>query len=154
MFENIYPGSILLYSKVKGDSVTLSISILLFSKPFLHKTYNLPTFDNSFVYIIPVTTHRYLGCYVDEDVRAVSDEFLYDPSMTLNKCFDHCRSAGKRYAALQDGGACFCGDSHAQYDMYGKADADSECGIECAGNNKQMCGDEWKNSVYDLWGKI
>ena len=73
--------------------------------------------------------------------------------MTLNDCFDHCRTAGKRYATLQVGAECFCGDSNARYDMYGMALTDDQCDNPCGGNNEQICGGTWRNSVYDLWGK-
>ncbi len=50
-----------------------------------------------------------------------------------------------RYFLLQRD-ACFCGDS---YGKYGKA-SESDCSIPCAANATQICGGEWRNSVYAI----
>lgn len=39
---------------------------------------------------------------------------------------------------------CFCGDGSTDYDQYGEAD----CGMPCAGDENEVCGDRSVMSVY------
>jgi len=47
--------------------------------------------------------------------------------------------------ALQSGYICFCGNSG--YDRYKQLD-DGECNEPCEGNPDEMCGGDWRNTVY------
>ena len=98
-------------------------------------------------------TATYLGCYIDKNNRALPNHFTSSPCMTLEKCFAHCRSFGdQKYAGVQYSSECFCGDAMAKYNRYGKGN-EAECNHQCTGNEEQICGGTWRNSVYNL-GKI
>lgn len=45
-------------------------------------------------------------------------------------------------------GACFCGQ---QYGQYGRG-AESDCKATCYGDGGQICGGNWRNSVYSSEG--
>ena len=102
--------------------------------------------------------HRNVGCYIDEELQTGERAFPTEHevtdlnTMTLSKCFSHCRTFGKRYAALQEGHYCTCGDDGVEFDIFGIV-ANTECNIPCTGNSLQTCGGTLRNSVYDLWGK-
>ena len=53
-----------------------------------------------------------------------------------------------RYAGVEGGNECWCGDEDAEYDQYGKRDV-SECSEPCAGNSNQACGGDFRIAVYD-----
>ncbi len=90
----------------------------------------------------------YLGCYIDMDNRALPNHLYEDhDSLTLEKCWAHCRSHNQRYAGLQYMYQCFCGDADTQYYRYGEGDG---CDSKCSGDDSQTCGGGWRNSVYDL----
>ena len=44
--------------------------------------------------------------------------------------------------------ACFCGTS---YGKYGESDG---CNSTCTGDDTEICGDFWLNSVYDVSTKV
>ena len=94
-----------------------------------------------------------LGCFADNrdgDPQGVRGRDLdgaafRDPSMTVARCLDLCRAQGFRYAGLQDGSACFCGNGYGRYGSGGAV-----CETACAGDPALTCGGEWANSVWDL----
>ncbi|KAK3105633.1 hypothetical protein FSP39_002335 [Pinctada imbricata] len=48
---------------------------------------------------------------------------------------------------------CFCGNStFTQFLKYGTA-AEKECNTPCSGNSDEMCGGDWKLSVYQTTGR-
>jgi hypothetical protein len=49
-----------------------------------------------------------------------------------------------RYAGTQDAAQCFCGDTP------GVQAPETNCNSTCAGDNTQICGGEWRNSVYEV----
>ena len=51
---------------------------------------------------------------------------------------------GYRYAGLQNGGECRCGND---YGSHGKA-PESDCKATCLGDRRMICGHFLKNSVY------
>ena len=95
----------------------------------------------------------YVGCYVDDDHRAMGDmddlATYGDLGMhaTAQVCADFCRDNGYHYFGLQYYNQCFCDN---EYDMYGVAAADSECNTPCYGDDTTMCGGPWRNSVYRI----
>ncbi|CAC5425478.1 unnamed protein product [Mytilus coruscus] len=110
---------------------------------------------------------QYLGCYIDNSDRML-DKKTSNGNMTLEMCVQLCN--GHRYLGLQDGihvvlqirrmlsydrlalteysSQCFCGDSLGDSVVYNKTN-DSECNQECLGNSSQICGGNWRNSVYE-----
>ncbi len=96
----------------------------------------------------PVTA--YLGCFKDQgdpvglSGRDLNGFILQSDRMSPQMCIKICKDRGFRYAAVQYGKFCFCGNS---YGRYGKAD---NCNMVCAGNPTKICGGTWANSVYEV----
>jgi len=65
--------------------------------------------------------------------------------MTPQMCIEHCHEKGKKYAGLQYGKQCWCGN---EYGKHGKVD-DDKCDMPCSGDPDTMCGASFYNSIYD-----
>ena len=50
-----------------------------------------------------------------------------------------------RYAGVENGDACYCGNSD---DKFIPTDP-KECNIPCTGDHSQFCGSSWRLQVYD-----
>ncbi|XP_035693304.1 uncharacterized protein LOC118427567 isoform X2 [Branchiostoma floridae] len=95
-----------------------------------------------------VTKQVYLGCYRDGgslDIRDLTGDVMKDEeNLTPTSCLGHCTAEGYRYAGLQYGKECFCGDSFGQFG----AAPESECSTPCTGSSADTCGGNWRNSIY------
>ncbi|XP_078694695.1 uncharacterized protein LOC144923752 isoform X2 [Branchiostoma floridae x Branchiostoma belcheri] len=95
-----------------------------------------------------VSRQVYLGCYRDGgslDIRDLTGDVMVDEeNLTPTSCINHCTSGGYRYAGLQYGKECFCGDS---FGRFGAA-PESECDTPCTGDAAETCGGNWRNSIY------
>ncbi|XP_074649121.1 uncharacterized protein LOC141904433 [Tubulanus polymorphus] len=88
----------------------------------------------------------YIGCYIDFSTdRDLLNEWETTTPMDTRKCLTECQTRGYVYAGLQYSEECFCGRS---YGKHGGRRADTECGMKCAGNSDQICGDAYRNSIY------
>ena len=67
------------------------------------------------------------------------------PTNSLEECITLCQSRDHRYAGLQNGSSCWCGDEEPQRDDI----RPGECDTHCPGNDHQICGAETKINVYD-----
>jgi len=98
-------------------------------------------------------TAREVGCYPENrkadpsgtSGRDLDGAAFKDPAMTAKQCQRLCADQGFSYAGLQDGSWCFCGNSYGRY----KTGA-ATCTTKCAGDEKQICGGKWANSVWEL----
>jgi hypothetical protein len=84
----------------------------------------------------------HLGCYADKDQRdlnATPAVWVRDASA----CVQSCAGKGYRYAAVQAGSQCFCGNS------FGKYGTSAAC-KPCSNTPKEFCGGNWGNSVYEI----
>ncbi|XP_019639221.1 PREDICTED: plasminogen-like [Branchiostoma belcheri] len=86
----------------------------------------------------------YQGCYKDGERRRLPHAFLVRADMTADVCVQHCRQKGYTYAGTQYYKECWCGS---ELPTRGPRE-DSECATPCGGNQKEMCGGEWRLSVY------
>ena len=84
----------------------------------------------------------YLGCFTDTPSRDLAGNAQSLSTQTPQQCMTWCGSQGYKYAGVQFGDQCFCGNS---FDAYG---ASTSCNVPCAGNSGQTCGGAWANSVY------
>ncbi|XP_071944420.1 uncharacterized protein [Antedon mediterranea] len=91
---------------------------------------------------------RYIGCFRDQQTRAMTGATVQSGSMTIDYCLDYCSGQGSPYSGVQLSSHCFCGTA---YSTYGES-ADSECNVVCAGNPHEKCGAGWRNSVYHTAG--
>ncbi|XP_031554113.1 WSC domain-containing protein 1-like, partial [Actinia tenebrosa] len=111
---------------------------------------------------------EYLGCYRDDKIPyAPGYNNQMDRALTFPvknffgpkfNCVNACAKFHFRYAGLQNGYLCFCGNS---FNKYGRLD-DKFCNIKCRGSNLYAkflgrtlkgefwkdCGGRWANSVY------
>ncbi|XP_038065016.1 fibroblast growth factor receptor 3-like [Patiria miniata] len=98
----------------------------------------------------------HLGCYRDcEGLLTCARVLPFGPvrsnSQSVEWCFQHCldrRASSYRYAGLQVGDECFCGNNE-DYDRLGKVDG-SQCHDRCRGNNNQICGGIRRISIYEI----
>jgi hypothetical protein len=86
--------------------------------------------------------HRSLGCFKDTSVYDLDGYLERSAQNTPQRCIAICRAKGFRYAAVQYGESCLCGNS---YGKYGPAD---NCDMPCTGG-PMACGGYSANEVYD-----
>ena len=63
--------------------------------------------------------------------------------MTVHYCIKFCSDEGYKFAGLESGNECFCGN-HAPF----ISAPQRECHLNCSGNTTQICGGFWRMSVY------
>ncbi|MFK5283059.1 WSC domain-containing protein, partial [Lacticaseibacillus paracasei] len=72
---------------------------------------------------------EYKGCFVDKEDRDISGGHYIDSTGNcVEKCAKFCFKRNFKYAGLQAGQECFCGNS------YGKHRRSDACGWRCTGN--------------------
>lgn len=87
---------------------------------------------------------QYLGCFRDTNNPFNLDGYLVrSGSNTPEACVATCRDKGFRYAGVEFGESCLCGNDG--YDRAGPAD---NCDMACTGDAKKICGGYNANSVY------
>jgi len=96
-----------------------------------------------------VACGQYLGCYVDQATRDVPDPPTSFYPANVAGCLNYCHYAkGTKYAAIQNGNECRCGNS---YGTYGAAPA-SDCNHQCTDDTLNACGGGYRNSIYKVSG--
>lgn len=87
----------------------------------------------------------YQGCWTEPSAgRALNVQLADDQQNTVARCAQSCISRGYNISGTEYGVNCFCGN--ALYNGPSRA-PDSECGIACPGNKKEMCGAGGRLSV-------
>ncbi|XP_078313062.1 zonadhesin-like isoform X2 [Crassostrea virginica] len=94
----------------------------------------------------PQTPVSYLGCYEDRRVRLLDQQFIRMARLTISACKELCRKRKKKYAGVEHGNECFCGDNMKKYPKR----PEKECSYPCSGNPKEKCGASWRISVYQV----
>jgi hypothetical protein len=85
----------------------------------------------------------YLGCYRDPNNPFNLDGHLERSAQnTPQRCIEICKGKGFRFAGVEYGESCLCGNS---YDQFGAAD---NCDMACTGDAGQICGGINATSVY------
>ena len=82
-----------------------------------------------------------LGCYKDTSVLDLDGHLERSAQNTPQRCIAICREKGFRYAAVQYGESCLCGNS---YGRYGPA---TNCDMQCTGA-ALTCGGYAANEVF------
>ncbi len=83
-----------------------------------------------------------IGCFKDTSAFDLDGYLERSQNNTPQRCSEICLQKGFKYAGVQYGESCLCGNS---YGKYGKAD---NCNFKCTGDNSQFCGGYNANSVY------
>ncbi|XP_071179098.1 zonadhesin-like isoform X1 [Mytilus edulis] len=86
----------------------------------------------------------YIGCYQDDSTRILHKQVLKDKGMTVEKCKQFCGIKGFKFAGVEYGYECFCGNV-LRKDRKRK---ESDCKMPCSGNRRQTCGGPWRISIY------
>jgi hypothetical protein len=98
----------------------------------------------------PTGQVKYLGCFRDQGDpngttgRDLDGAVWNDGRMTLEACVAFCQQRGFPYAGTQYASWCFCGNS------YGRSGAATNCDMRCGGNQSQVCGGGYANSVFQV----
>jgi hypothetical protein len=71
--------------------------------------------------------------------------------MTIEKCIQYCYIKSFRYAGVQFGYQCFCGNNEAR--KFGIM-PETDCNQACDGNFYQICGASNRNSIYVITGRL
>lgn len=92
--------------------------------------------------------YKYLGCYADlvEGLRALWEDGDVTQTMTVEACKALCiDDLGYRYFGVEWGVECYCGNRRDETSMLVE---DYQCGMPCAGDANQICGDDQRLSLY------
>ncbi len=91
----------------------------------------------------PSKASRPIGCFRDTNAPLDIDGYIErSRANTPGRCVSICKSKGFRYAGVQYGESCLCGNS------YGRYGAASNCNMACTGNSDETCGGGFANYVY------
>ncbi|XP_033097932.1 WSC domain-containing protein ARB_07867-like isoform X2 [Anneissia japonica] len=93
----------------------------------------------------PLNASVYQGCFKDSFWSRTMTAFVFHHGMTTEWCIQYCYDQGYPYAGLQNGEECRCSDE--TYSGLGQKPED-DCHTVCGGNPQEMCGGDWRNSVY------
>lgn len=92
---------------------------------------------------VALAAPRYLGCFRDPNRPFDLDGYLERSALnTPERCIQTCAAQGFKYAGVQYGESCLCGNS------YGRFGAAPACSMPCTGNPRQACGGANANAVF------
>jgi len=86
-----------------------------------------------------------MGCFKDTSAFDLSGYLERSRANTVQNCINICANRGFKYAGLQYGESCLCGNS---YGRYGPA---NNCNMACTGFPQQLCGGYSANLVYQIY---
>jgi len=87
------------------------------------------------------------GCFKDTndfDLNGYLERSRYN---SVQRCIDICAQRGFKYAGVQYGESCLCGNS---FGRYGPA---NNCTMSCTGYPEQICGGYASNAVYEIYNQ-
>ncbi|KAL5019701.1 hypothetical protein ScPMuIL_002593 [Solemya velum] len=87
-----------------------------------------------------------LGCFKDTPDRDLKGLMITIDNNTPEFCSRVCLALELRYAGVQYGKECFCGES---FGAYG-AVPDTDCNKPCTGDESLTCGGTWAQNIYDV----
>ena len=88
-----------------------------------------------------------------------------DENLDQEKCLDGCQSAFYKYAGVENGNECYCGNDLKLYSWpsgggpgprmpdYPKIIPDIECNIQCPGNVNEKCGGQNRMNIFNIKSK-
>ncbi|XP_054269533.1 uncharacterized protein LOC128990907 isoform X2 [Macrosteles quadrilineatus] len=88
-----------------------------------------------------------LGCFKDSHANRFLSGHRQDFPGTLTniKCVKLCKNKGFHYAGTEYGKECHCGNRKPSYREYA---SDEECSKRCEGDINQLCGGNWRLSIF------
>ncbi|XP_067289512.1 sialate:O-sulfotransferase 1 isoform X2 [Pseudorasbora parva] len=93
----------------------------------------------------------YIGCFINNETEhALGGTVLYDfRKMTSTLCQDTCSESGFRYAGLEYGAECHCGNRVCSRRARGE-----DCNLDCRGEKGSPCGGVERMSVYRVEDRL
>lgn len=89
-----------------------------------------------------------LGCYKDHgNPPPLTGTSKTSNKLTIQTCISFCRSQRFKFAGMESGYACFCGNNP-DYWKHGEA-ASTECNSVCFGDHTQPCGGDGRIILFD-----
>ncbi|KAK1328398.1 hypothetical protein QTO34_011971 [Cnephaeus nilssonii] len=89
-----------------------------------------------------------LGCYKDHgNPPPLTGASKTSNKLTIQTCISFCRSQRFKFAGMESGYACFCGNNP-DYWKYGEV-ASTECNSVCFGDQTQLCGGDGRIILFD-----
>ncbi|XP_067884449.1 kremen protein 2-like isoform X2 [Heterodontus francisci] len=91
----------------------------------------------------------YMGCFLDSgNPPALSGSSGTSTKLTVQVCLRFCRKKGYKYAGVEAGYACFCGNA---LDLSKKERVSAvECDQVCFGKSSELCGGDGRIGIYDV----
>ena len=86
-------------------------------------------------------------CAVDHSDRLLDDSTNFPRKNTQELCKEHCNAKNYRFAGVQFGSQCFCGNTAPPFSAVAP---EEECNKVCPGDQNQMCGGTWRMNVFQL----
>lgn len=95
------------------------------------------------------TPSGWKGCYSDAaTVKIMSDYSFSSPSMSNDMCRTGCASLNYTFAGNEMGNRCYCSKTLPTAQILPPL----SCNTACPGNASQVCGGDYKLSLFDLSG--
>jgi hypothetical protein len=96
---------------------------------------------------------RYAGCASDNVANRTLPLYWPSSDLTVERCIDVCsdpsHGTGYRYAGMEYGGECYCGDQLVNAGRAPKPGIYGGCSMRCKGNETQTCGGPNALSLYE-----
>ena len=88
-------------------------------------------------------------CYEDGSGsnRLLPHDVMRDKGLTIQKCILHCSEKKYKFAGVQTGHECWCGNDSPPKN---KIRSKSDCSVRCSGDHDQKCGGIWRINVFDI----
>ncbi|KAI1869874.1 uncharacterized protein JN550_005464 [Neoarthrinium moseri] len=92
----------------------------------------------------------YDSCYMEPQWgRALTNQVKAEDTMTVQKCLDACTNGKYKYAGLEYGRECWCGNTKAgNLEDASDPSCAMQCDMVCGGNHSQMCGGRGAINLY------
>ena len=85
---------------------------------------------------------RFIGCHMEPTgKRGINGGVVAMQNLTPSRCAQFCGERKFKYAGVQYGTQCYCGNTYKPNQVTG-------CNTPCGGDKKQKCGGEYRNMVY------
>ncbi|CAC5414927.1 unnamed protein product [Mytilus coruscus] len=95
-----------------------------------------------------IYTSKYVGCIEDNQYRVFPYNRWSSDDVSNDACVDHCAAfTVYSYAGTEEGMDCYCG---VKGDKMTEAN-ENDCNMPCHGNDTQICGGDFRLSVYQIF---
>lgn len=100
--------------------------------------YSNPSLAKAAAPVVVVNGYSSSGCIQEVSGRALTGLRVDYTDMTIDKCTTACKNAGFKYAGVEYGQECYCGDS--LVNGASTSLTSGQCYMDCPGNSLQKCG--------------